>query len=53
MRSRSFWTGIWIRSHTQTAAERVFRFQCRILVEETENLMQEMEENNVGIKEND
>ena len=30
MRSRSFWTGIWIRSHTQTAAERVFRFQCRI-----------------------
>lgn len=60
------------RSHTQTAAERVFRpvqdqqwsiedeelhyqfhIRTRILVEETENLMQEMEENNVGIKEND
>lgn len=30
-----------------------FHIRTRILVEETENLMQEMEENNVGIKEND
>ena len=30
-----------------------FHIRERILVEETENLMQEMEENNVGIKEND
>ena len=28
--TRSFWTGIWIRSHTQTEAERAFRFRCRI-----------------------
>ena len=30
-----------------------FHIRTRILVEETENMMQEMEENNVGIKEND
>ena len=30
-----------------------FHIRTRILVKETENLMQEMEENNVGIKEND